>query len=130
MIGLFINMIPIRIKSTGIQTFPALLGEVQQSSALSRKFEYLSVADIQAQTELNRDLIDHIMIFENYPVQEELKNPGQGFVIDRLAVYEQTNYDFNVMIMPGEALQVTFGYNGLVYDNERVKNIAGHLKKY
>jgi amino acid adenylation domain-containing protein/thioester reductase-like protein/non-ribosomal peptide synthase protein (TIGR01720 family) len=131
MVGLFINMIPVRIKSMDEQKFSKILRQVQEDSLNSRKYEYLSVAEIQSRTALKGDLIDHIMIYENYPVQEELEKStrGQGFIVEGMKIYEHTNYDFNVLVVPLKGLYINFSYNALVYERDIVFNIALHFEK-
>lgn len=70
------------------------------------------------------------MVFENYPIDEELKDPKLGFTIEDLEAYEQTNYDFDITIFPQE-LQITicFNYNALAYDSHLIENIAKHFEK-
>ncbi|WP_235332409.1 condensation domain-containing protein, partial [Paenibacillus terrae] len=41
---------------------------------------------------------------------------------------EQTNYDFNVIVVPGSELSMKFQYNALVYDPQIVRNMEGHVK--
>jgi amino acid adenylation domain-containing protein/thioester reductase-like protein/non-ribosomal peptide synthase protein (TIGR01720 family) len=131
MVGLFINMIPVRIKSMEEQKFSKILRQVQEDSLNSRKHEYLPVAEIQSKTSLKGDLIDHIMIYENYPVQEELEKStmGQGFIVEGMKIYEHTNYDFNVIVIPWKGLDINFSYNALVYERDIVVNIAFHFEK-
>ncbi len=77
MIGLFINTVPVRIK-TGDESFRELLGRLQKEMLDSEAFSYHPLADIQSQTELKQDLIDHIIVFENYPIQQRDERRGKG----------------------------------------------------
>lgn len=134
MVGLFINTIPVRIVLTeGTIRFRRLIREVQQKSILARSYEYLPLAEIESCSPLKNRLIDHIMIFENYPVQDELRilthtNPT-GFEIREIEVFEQTNYDFNLFVVPGESIAIRFSYNSLVYDRGFIKKIALYFKE-
>jgi iturin family lipopeptide synthetase B len=129
MVGLFINMIPVRIRSREGQKFSHLLKEVQAESVLLKNYEYLPIAEIQSHSPLRGDLIDHILVFENYPVEEELRNPELGFTVGEMEAYEQTNYDFNIIIMPGDCLYVNFSYNALVYESDLVEYFSLHFEK-
>ncbi|RFT61006.1 hypothetical protein D0U04_30795, partial [Bacillus clarus] len=40
---------------------------------------------------------------------------------------EQTSYDFNVIVVPGEEFKVRLNYNANVYDHTSVERIRGHL---
>jgi amino acid adenylation domain-containing protein/non-ribosomal peptide synthase protein (TIGR01720 family) len=132
MVGLFINTVPIRLRSEADQEVSSLLARVQQETALSRGYEYVPLAEIQAGSTLKRDLIDHIWAFENYPVPGELKQPGQsrqpaGFNIVNFQAFEQTNYDFCVIVSRDRHFRVRFNYNAAVYDRPFVEKVAANF---
>src|SRR5690606_18071525 len=70
MIGLFINTIPVRVRYGGDDTVKDLLLSLQQAFMDGGSHHYLSSSDIQSQSELRNGLIDHIMVFENYAIQD------------------------------------------------------------
>ncbi|MCP5053522.1 MAG: non-ribosomal peptide synthase, partial [bacterium] len=129
MIGLFINTIPLRITRGKDQLFFQLLKTVQQGALLSREHEYFSLAEVQATSALKGNLIHHIMVFENYPTFEVKENraPGKETPIDikAVALREQTNYDFNIIIVPGNKMTIKFSYNSLVYKKDFIKRVVG-----
>ena len=126
MVGLFINMAPIRVKSPEDQNFALLLEKLQVDSLALKRFEYLPASEVQSRSELKGDLIDHIIIFENYLRETKAEN---GLTVVDIKAYEQTNYDFNIIVLPWDQLHVHFSYNALVYDEYIIENIAQHLKK-
>ncbi|MFC2146097.1 condensation domain-containing protein, partial [Acidobacteriota bacterium] len=130
MVGLFINTIPVRIKSNGEKTFPRLIKEIQAQAIKAKSYEYLPLADIQANSYLKRELIHHIMVFENYPLEKEVKNINEnpGFYVQHLQTYEQTNYDFNIVVLLGRQLSIKFIFNSLVYEKDWVERISLHLE--
>ncbi|HLP60618.1 MAG TPA: condensation domain-containing protein, partial [Candidatus Deferrimicrobium sp.] len=131
MVGLFINTLPVRVKTVDKQPFVRLLQEIQADAVSSRAYEYLALADIQARSLLKGALIDHIMVFENYPLDQEIKNslnPGEyGFTVTDLWAYEQTNYDFNISISQLNSLAIKFSYNASVFTREWVERTWGYL---
>ncbi len=133
MVGLFINTVPVRIKSEGSVGFSQLLGKVRQNAALSRPYEYLSLAEIQAISPLSRQLIHHIQAFENYPLEKRVKGETSkdttGFVIEDMAFKDQTHYDFNIMVGPGKHWVVRCSFNQTVYEHDSIKKIESHLKQ-
>ncbi|MCZ8521356.1 non-ribosomal peptide synthetase [Paenibacillus caseinilyticus] len=133
MVGLFINTIPVRIQCGPDQTLAELLGQVQVQAVRSASFDFASLAEIQAGSRLKRELFQHIVVFENYPVEEQLKQgdeiPGNGFAVRSVQADEQTNYDFNVLVIPGEELAVELVYNSQVYDALTIGRIEGHLRQ-
>ncbi|MCP5106963.1 MAG: amino acid adenylation domain-containing protein [bacterium] len=132
MVGLFINTVPLRIKRGENKTFRQLLSAVHRQTITAKTMEYLSLADIQAQSPLKNRLLDHLMVFQNYPVEENLKRAGKdrgtGFRVEAVKSFEQTGYDFNILIAPGKSISVTFNYNGARYPQDFIGRTALHFK--
>ncbi|WP_155617222.1 non-ribosomal peptide synthetase, partial [Paenibacillus polymyxa] len=135
MIGLFINTIPVRICSAPDATFADVLQRTQEQALASSVYDTFPLYDIQALTEQKQDLIHHIMVFENYPIGQQMKQMGgsdetkaqTGFSIANVALAEQTNYDFNLIVVPDEDISILFEYNALVYNRSAVERIYGHI---
>ncbi|MCX6583795.1 MAG: amino acid adenylation domain-containing protein [Candidatus Aminicenantes bacterium] len=128
MVGLFINMTPIRVKNLEKQDFALLLEKLQVDSLGVKNYEYLPIAEVQSRSELKGDLIDHIIVFENY-LREAETEAEEGLVAVDIKAFEQTNYDFNIIVLPWEGLHVHFSYNALVYDRDIIENISRHFEK-
>ncbi|WP_156497366.1 non-ribosomal peptide synthetase, partial [Paenibacillus jamilae] len=131
MIGLFINTIPVRVQSEQGETFAMLMKRTQRQALASNAHDAFPLYEIQALTEQKQDLINHIMIFENYPVEqqvEQLGSEGQDkFTISNVVATEETNYDLNVVIMPGEGIKIRFMYNALSFDQAGIERLHGHF---
>ncbi|WP_197262107.1 non-ribosomal peptide synthetase [Brevibacillus laterosporus] len=130
-IGLFINTIPVRIRCEAWATVAEVMGMIQEQALASQAYDTYPLYEIQAQTEQKQSLITHIMVFENYPVQQQMEQLGSssstGFEIVDVETVEQTNYDFNLIVVPGTEFGIRLEYNACVYDQESVERIAGHL---
>jgi bacitracin synthase 3 len=136
MVGLFINTIPVRIRFEEKMKFYRLLQQVQAEALAGGPYHYNPLAEIQSRTALKQNLIDHIFIFENYPITEQIegyereKSLGNKISL-RLAnveIFEQTNYDLNVVLGGSDRLSITFQYNGNVYDGDFVERISKHFR--
>ncbi|WP_194410420.1 condensation domain-containing protein, partial [Dokdonia pacifica] len=98
-----------------------LLLRLQSLSISGSSHHYLNLSEVQSQSDLGMDLMDHIMVFENYPVQDLIKEEveskkeeeeGLSLAIASSESYEQTNYDFGVVVNPtSDSLVVKFEYN-------------------
>ncbi|SDD50974.1 iturin family lipopeptide synthetase C [Paenibacillus sp. CF095] len=133
-IGLFINTIPIRIRQEDGQTFTELLSQVQRQVAEGNRYEYYPLYRIQSDAELKQDLFDHIISFENYPMHQKLQSTDTtiedvGFRVVDFAMREQTNYDLNIIFIPGEEMKVVMTHNAEVYSIESLKMIEKHFKQ-
>ncbi|KAF6616313.1 amino acid adenylation domain-containing protein, partial [Paenibacillus sp. EKM102P] len=135
MIGLFINTIPVRICSAPDATFAEVVQRTQEQALASSVYDTFPLYDIQARTEQKQDLIHHIMVFENYPIGQQMKQMGgsgeadahTGFSIANVALAEQTNYDFNLIVVPDEDISILLEYNALVYNRSAMERIYGHI---
>ncbi|WP_255288952.1 non-ribosomal peptide synthetase, partial [Bacillus cereus] len=71
------------------------------------------------------------MVFENYPLEQQIEFTGNQDVynlnIMNVSMAEQTNYDFNTIVIPGKEMQVKFEYNANAYDSTSIERIRGHL---
>ncbi|MGG1619718.1 condensation domain-containing protein, partial [Paenibacillus sp. NRS-1781] len=130
-IGLFINTIPVRIQSERNATFAEIMRKTQEQALASGTFDSFPLYEIQALTEQKQNLINHIMVFENYPVEQQVEQIGEvqpsAFEITNVEVVEQTNYDLDLMVIPGEVFQIIFRYNANVYDLATVERMQGHV---
>ncbi|WP_318628489.1 condensation domain-containing protein, partial [Paenibacillus polymyxa] len=131
MIGLFINTVPVRIHSEKDITFAALMKQIQEQALASRAYETYPLYEIQALTEQKQDLVNHIMVFENYPVEQRMEHMGSrdtnGFTIVNASMSEQTNYDFNITVVPGDEIDIHLEFNALVFERAAVEQIREHL---
>ncbi len=138
MVGLFINTIPIRIRFEEEMKFNSLSQNVQDIALESEPHHYYSLAKIQSGCSLKQNLLDHIWIFENFPVAEQVDgviNRDKGgdnklkSEISNATVFEQTNYNFNVVIVSGDELKVSFEYNRNQYEKDFIERIANHFNR-
>ena len=132
MIGLFINTIPVRIRTKEATVIKDLLKEVHQVSVESINHHYVQLAQVQAESELGRELFDHLLVFENFPVHEmmekELKssNNSEGLELLSSDGIEQINYDFSIAVIPGSPMQFVFKYDG----NQYSASLLGRIEKH
>ncbi|MCG7215966.1 non-ribosomal peptide synthetase [Paenibacillus mucilaginosus] len=130
MVGLFINTVPLRIRTRGL-SFAELAREVQRSSLSSEPYHHYPLYEIQKESEAGQELISHVIGFENYPAGEELEPQmeASGLKVEAFRVDERTHYDFDAAVITGRELGFRLNYNALRYDPERVRRIEGHLRR-
>ncbi len=104
MVGLFINVVPKRVTFGAQTTFTELVAELQKQALEAEPHQYMPLYDIQSHIAAP-NLIDHIIVFENYPLQEANKQHEEknlGFTMDDITVFEKSNYDLNLLASPGK----------------------------
>ncbi|MCP4146942.1 MAG: AMP-binding protein, partial [bacterium] len=139
MVGLFINTVPVRIRLPLNEkiTFNRLLQDIQKDGVESEQHHYYPLAEIQAQTEAKQNLIDHIIIFENYPLAEQLDGIAEkdreeeklNLKISNLETFEQTDYDLNIVVAPAARLLIQLDYNAAQYAEDTVRSIADSFNR-
>lgn len=136
MIGLFINTIPVRVNYHDTDTPAVLLKRLQAQALQSAAHHYMNLSEVQSLSALGADLIRTLMVFENYAVQEAVtdewgkpeQDREQDIAVEDIDVFEQTNYDFSVIAVPGSAqLKVDFKYNPSVFDESLVGRLTSHF---
>lgn len=134
MIGLFINTIPVRIVLEEGGTVASQLRRVQERALESLRYEYHPLVTIQTELFNGRELINHIMAFENFPVLDQITGSSKitattGYQVTDVAVFEQTNYDLTIVIVPGEEITVKCWFNPGTYSRELVATILQQLSR-
>lgn len=132
MIGLFINTIPVRIKVPQNLVFAEMIREMQKTSLRSEPYHYCSLADIQSAGPMKQGLLDHVLVFENYPLTEELydidKEFSTGFSVGKVEVFEQTNYDLTIVVTPGKRMAFELRYNARAFSSNWMQEMKKHLE--
>ena len=130
MVGLFINTIPVRVQWNEKDKVSDVLRNMQEAALDAEPYYYHSLPEIQTFSSLGRNLLDHILIFENYPLSKAIKNSEakelELSVVEVEAV-EQTNYGLTVEISPGDELSIDFKYLTHIFGKQDVQRIACHL---
>jgi iturin family lipopeptide synthetase B len=138
MVGLFINTIPIRIRCGESTGFSELLRQVQEEAVESERHHYFPLAEIQSHHPLKQSLLDHIVVFENYPLAEKIdgvmnnfkkNNESLTWELSNIDRFEQTNYDFNIIIGLAEQLNIIFFYNANRYEAGYLTKVCEYFKK-
>ncbi|MCZ8519473.1 non-ribosomal peptide synthetase [Paenibacillus caseinilyticus] len=127
-VGLFINTVPVRIRGAG-RPFTELLRELHGASLEAAPHESYPLAELK--TAQGGTPVDHVIAFENYPLDREALAGGEeaGYRIEDADWFEQTHYDFHVNIHPGERLQVQCFYRKSRFDDTVVERLLKHLTR-
>ncbi|UUH72303.1 plipastatin non-ribosomal peptide synthetase PpsC [Bacillus subtilis] len=130
MVGLFINTIPIRVQSDFL-SFSDLVSGMQKDMTEAEAYSHFPLYDIQAQSALKQELIDHIIVFENTPTQQEIEELNQAgsfdFSVKDFEMEEVTNYRCSVKVIPGRTLYVRIHFHTGAYQPNMMSEIKDYL---
>ncbi|SDY17711.1 hybrid non-ribosomal peptide synthetase/type I polyketide synthase [Thermoactinomyces sp. DSM 45892] len=130
-IGLFINTVPVRVMTESKQTVTELMSEVHKQAVEMKEYEYLPLTDIHSAAKLrgNESLFDHILVFENYPLDQKLlEGAYHDFQITRYSEWELNNYDLTVAFLLAGEPQMKFDYMDGLFDRQTMERMAEHFQ--
>lgn len=131
-VGLFINTIPTRVKYNSNVKLIDIIKNVQKQYAESIEYSYVSLNDIQAGSSVKRDLISNIVVFENYPINEQGKNIIKKIGLDiagNIEFMEETNYNLEFTILPHDGIILRFRYNKNLYSAAFMSRLEQQITK-
>jgi amino acid adenylation domain-containing protein len=133
MVGLFVNTVPTRVQTHEGQTFEQLAQALHRLTSAAKPYEFVPLAETQALTPLRENLFDHLVSFQNFPIQDEIQQSGSdsgpGFSIIRVHVHEQTHYSLNALVGFAGNLTVNFNYNARLYPDAAIQSMAAGLER-
>lgn len=128
-IGLLTNILPIVIHFGDTISTLDYLHHLQNQQSDSSQYDYLSLTEIQSLTpfKTNSPLINHLFLFENYPLGEPFSAEDKVQIVD-FFLQEKINYDLNIMILPGKEITVRLEYNPDCYHRDDMKEMLINIK--
>jgi amino acid adenylation domain-containing protein len=129
-VGLFVNVLPVRVRLPRDENLAAWLTEIQSQQAEARRFEYCSLADIQGWSEVPRGLplFESVLIFQNIPLDLELSE-SVGLKVLGVKSTERTNVPLAVIVEPGVQLRFKIVYHRSRLDDVTIDRIAENLQR-
>ncbi|WP_423220166.1 amino acid adenylation domain-containing protein [Bacillus thuringiensis] len=131
MVGLFINAVPIRLRIKDTTSFIELAKKINKDFIEANTYSYCSLAEVQALTNMKNKLINHVVVYENYPLDMNLasfhSNYESELKITATSGFEQTNYNLELLIIPGNELNMKITYNNNIYSKEVISAILQNL---
>lgn len=135
MIGMFINMVPVKAVFEAGTEIPVLLHRLHDGVKNASEYGHISLVDIQNQSAIKGDktLFDTMLAFENYPLDaaDELENDlvddKKRLMLESLNSDEQTNYALTVVASLQEQLSITIGFMGEVFSRTFVEKVLSNL---
>ncbi|WP_459209686.1 non-ribosomal peptide synthase/polyketide synthase [Aquimarina rhabdastrellae] len=128
-VGLYINTIPVCTEIRAEATIENWLQELQEGHTTGREeYSHIPLGKIQRNAGFSDSLFDTLLVFENYPVDEETLNEQAIIEIENITNDEQTNYVLTAAFFLTEGqLKIKFLYNDEVIAPETVAMIKEHF---
>ncbi|WP_460263293.1 amino acid adenylation domain-containing protein [Clostridium sporogenes] len=130
MVGLFINTIPLRVKSDEKTTLIGLISSLDKSLNERKGFENTSLIDIKEYCGLKvkEEFFNSIVTIENYPLDLN-SNKESVLLVENFSIIEKTNYNMALEILTFDGIEFKFNFNTLSINESIVKKIGVYLER-
>jgi amino acid adenylation domain-containing protein len=127
MIGLFINMIPIRVRLNPAETLITLMTRLQHEQSALTAYQHLGLPDIQHLAAMG-ELFDTAMVFENYPIPDGASpGPDTELQITSITGHGATHYPLSLVACPAPHLHLRLRYRSDLFDQPSIQALADQL---
>ncbi|WP_369218230.1 condensation domain-containing protein, partial [Streptomyces flavofungini] len=128
MVGLFINTLPVRVRTDGAQPVADLLTGLQRGQSELMAHQHVGLPEIQAVAGSGA-VFDTMLMFENYPRDETPPTGPHGLTMTQLRTEAGTHYPLAVSVVPDERLQIRVTYRPDLFDRSEAHQVGQWLER-
>lgn len=130
MVGTFVNTLPVEVNVDAEQFLLPWLKQFQAHQVEMRQYDYTPLTQIQGWSEMPRGvpMFESIVVFENYPVAEILKDEQGELEVLGQGYFYKTNYSLTVVGYPGPKLGLGINYDFRRFDTATITGILEHFR--
>lgn len=129
MVGLFINTLPARVQVTPEEGVLSWLKRLQAQQTEQRQYEYTPLVRAQEWSEVSpgNPLFESILVFENYPVGNSLREQKDTVEVMNVGASDRTNYPITLGIVPANTLSLQIIYDCRRFDDVTITKVLGQM---
>ncbi|HEX2187808.1 MAG TPA: amino acid adenylation domain-containing protein [Longimicrobiaceae bacterium] len=130
MVGLFINTLPVRVRSDEAAPVAAWLDELQQRQAEAREHEHSPPTEVQRWSGMpaGLPLFESIVAFENHPVQEVVGEGEHGLRVEGWRLNGESHYPLTLVVLPDDRMTLELHFERRRIDAEVAARVLLHLE--
>ncbi|MBV9774521.1 MAG: amino acid adenylation domain-containing protein, partial [Gemmatimonadetes bacterium] len=130
MVGLFINTVPVRVRTTPGQPLPEWLAELQRRLATAREYAYTPLVQVRSWTEVpaSQALFESIVVFQNLPMEDVVSGGERSFVIQDWEGTEQADLPLTLVAAMRDRLGVEAEFLRDRFDPEAIERVLEQLR--
>lgn len=128
--GMLINTLPVKINVDPKQVILPWLQELQKLLVEIREYEYSPLVDVKSWSEIppSSPLFESIVVFENLPEPESLREDKRALEITDFNNFYKTNYPITVVVVPVLPLLIGINYDFNLVDVATIDAILNHFQ--
>ena len=127
-VGMYINTLPLYMnieKDNGIDEW---LIDLQKEQVLMRQHQHTPLSNIIEWTNIQGDLFDSLLVFENYPVSKIVSEKEWSLQVEDVAINEHNNYPLSIVVVSSDQISIRFSYNTVLLQKDYIEKISGHFE--
>jgi amino acid adenylation domain-containing protein len=128
MVGLFINTLPVRVQLSSEAELLPWLKQLQTQQADLHQYEYSPLVQVQTWSDVPRGmpLFESILVFDNYPVNPNLRQGNSDLQIRQVDAYGRTHYPLTIVVDASANLTLEVIYDSDRFDHSCIARLLGH----
>ncbi len=132
MLGLFINILPMRIRVAPEESFISWLKQIQEQQLDWRDYEYSSLIDVKEWSEVpaKSRLFESLLVFQNYPATERTGEAGDGsrqLSVGNVRSDIRTNYPLTLVASPNKELDLLITFDTRRFEEITIDGVLAHF---
>ena len=128
MVGLLINTVPVRARSTAATTVADLLTQLQSAHNHTLDHQHLALTEIHRITGQER-LFDTVFVYENYPVDTTALSGIDGLTITEATNRDYYHYPLTIQAVPGRELDLRVQFRTDVFDVASIEALIERFER-
>ncbi|MCP5107142.1 MAG: hypothetical protein GY950_27395, partial [bacterium] len=128
-VGLFINTLPLRLKTQPGEPLLKLLRRTSTQLHLRGPFETTSRLIVNEILDTNggNEILESLVVIENYPLDKAAMREKGVLKVDSFAVTGRSTYDLTVMVTDFDGLDIDISYKENLFNEKNIGLLAGHF---
>ncbi len=130
MVGLFIHMLPVRVRVDEDADVWSWLRALQEQQAAARANQITPLVEIQrrAGVPVGTPLFRSVLVYQDYPFDTDAFSDPELSVTFR-AASDPTHYPLVVTAIPGARLHFSIEYDAALFERASIERMVGHLEQ-
>ena len=127
-VGLLINTVPVRARTTAATTVAELLAQLQRAHNNTLEHEHLALNEIHRVTGHDR-LFDTLFLYESYPIDTSAFSGAHELAVTEFSNRESNHYPLSVMALPGHELGLRVEFDSAEFDAARIETLIERFQR-
>lgn len=129
MVGLFINTIPLRVRTDGEGNSLSLVKDLDRGLRERSKYEHLPLVEIKSCSVIDARevLFDSIVVIENYPLEKEINKIATSLKLESFEIFEATNFALTLAIEFDKQIKIQFAYTQAQFSTTIIRRLSAYF---